>query len=405
MHILLTISWRNIWRHPARSGILLAAITIGVWAGIIVSGWGNGLIEQRINYLIGTELSHGQIHHPEFLTEREPWMYLEDAGSILDWLEEDERVRSFSPRTLTDGMARSPVTTSGVRIRGVDPVKEKETVTLFERVIEGDWFGGESRNPVVIGRELADKLNLELNDRLVLQFQDMENELTAGAFNIVGIFQSASTDYDERNVIVRSDDLSELLGRQQVYHEIAMSMTEENLADSVVADLNTEFPSVDAQTWYELSPEIRYYASYGGVMTYYMMVIIMLALAFGILNTMLMAIFERMRELGMLLSIGMSKSRVFTMIMVESVMLTLSGAVLGMLSGWLSIRYLGDRGIDMQMFGEGLAEFGIEPVTYPFVTTGEYFGVTGIVIIAALLAAVYPAMKAIRLNPVQAARE
>jgi len=405
MHILLTISWRNIWRHPARSGILMAAIIVGTWAGILTAGWVNGLLEQRIEYLIGTELSHVQIHHPEYRVEREPWMAISEAEDVISFLSEDERVASFSPRTMAEGLARSPVTAAGVRIRGMDPDLERATTSFHEQLVEGEWLDDPVRNPVLMGRALAEKLRLKPGQRLVLQFQDLDNQITAAAFHIAGIFQSPSSEYDERNVLVRSEDLSGLVAGSFICHELAVRLHEIEDADALASDLNTRFPDNHAQTWFELSPEIRYLSDWGGIMTYILMIIIMLALSFGILNTMLMAIFERTRELGMLISIGMSRTRVFVMIMLESLVLTMSGALAGFLLSWITIGYLSDRGIDMSKFAEGLAEFGFDPMTYPFVTAGEYAAISAIVIFAALLASVYPAIKAVRLNPVEASKD
>jgi len=405
MITLLTISWRNIWRHPARSGILMAAIIVGTCAGILTAGWINGLLEQRIEYLIGTELSHVQVHHPEYRVEREPWMAVARAEEVIAYVRGDERVASFSPRTLAEGLARSPVSTSGVMIRGVDPDRERATTSFHERLVEGDWLDVPMRNPVLMGRALAEKLQLKPGQRLVLQFQDLDNQITAAAFHIAGIFQSPSSDYDERNVLVRSEDLSQLVAGSFICHELAVRLHEIEDANAIAADVNTRFPENHAQTWFELSPEIRYLSDWGGIMTYILMIIIMLALSFGILNTMLMAIFERMRELGMLISIGMSRTRVFVMIMLESLMLTMSGALAGFVLSWITIGYLSDHGIDMSKFAEGLAEFGFDPMTYPFVTAGEYAAISAIVICAALLASIYPAIKAVRLNPVEASKD
>ena len=405
MNILLTIAWRNIWRHPARSGILIAAIVAGTWAGIVTAGWTNGLVGQRVEYLIGTELSHAQIHHPEFRLEREVWMTIPDALDILVCLDGHPKVHSISPRTLAFGLAMSPVTTSGVQIRGVDPLKERATTTFHERIVDGSWFEDEARNPVIIGRRLSDRLGLGIGNRLVLQFQDLDNQITAGAFHITGIFKSASADYDERNVIVRDRDLYKLIAEQPVWHEIAISLMDRDDAESLVAEINEQFPDVHAQTWFQLSPEVRYMTDWSGIITLLLMAIIMMALSFGILNTMLMAIFERKRELGMLLSIGMGRSRVFNMIMLESLMLTLGGASAGMALSYLTLQYLSKKGIDMSLFSDGLAEFGFDPVTYPFVTAGELAGVAVIVIIAALLAALWPAIKVVRLNPVEASKD
>ncbi|MDI6402279.1 ABC transporter permease [Balneolaceae bacterium ANBcel3] len=405
MKLLWIVSWRNIWRHPARSSVLLAAIVGGLWAGIVTSGWGNGMINQRIEYVIGTELTHAQIHHPEYRTEREPQMSVPEADEILQWLESNPKIENHSVRTLSDGMARSAVTTSGVRIRGVNPASEIKVTTLHNEIREGEFLPDDVRYPVAIGERLAQKLNLEVHERLVLQFQDIHNDITSASFTIAGIFKTASGDFDEYNVFVKREDLAGLLGDEHLIHEMVMSVYDREDVASVVESINEAFPLISAQTWYQLSPELRYLTDMIGIMLYIIMAVIMLALAFGILNTMLMAIFERTRELGMLLSVGMSRARVFFMILIESVMLSFSGALTGLALGWLTIYWLSDRGIDLSVFGDGLAEFGIDTVIYPALGGFDYFMVTLIVLIAVFGASVYPGIKAIRLNPIEAARE
>ncbi len=405
MKMLLSISWRNIWRHPARSGVLIMAIIAGLWAGILVSALTNGWIHQRFVNMIQEEITHAQIHHPEYLTEREPWMYIENPDDIFTFLDRDARVNSWSARTLTDGMIQSPLTSSGVQIRGVQTDRERATTTFHENLTQGDYLDSELRNPVLLGERLADKLNVEVGNRIVLTFQDLDNEITSGSFTISGLFRTASNPYDERNVFVRNENLQELLG-DTIFHEIAMMLQDEGLSDAVTGDINSEFENIAADTWYELSPELRYITDMGGGLIVYIMAVIMLALAFGILNTMLMAIFERMRELGMLLAIGMNKMRVFFMIMLESVILTLTGAAGGLLLAWLTLEYLGEKGIDMTaMGGDSMAEFGYDAVVYPIAYTNDYITTITLVVITALLAAIYPAFKALRLNPGEVVRE
>ena len=405
MKMLLSISWRNIWRHPARSGVLIMAIIAGLWAGILVSALTNGWIHQRFVNMIQEEITHAQIHHPEYLTEREPWMYIENPDDIFTILDRDARVNSWSARTLTDGMIQSPLTSSGVQIRGVQTDRERATTTFHENLTQGDYLDSELRNPVLLGERLADKLNVEVGNRIVLTFQDLDNEITSGSFTISGLFRTASNPYDERNVFVRNENLQELLG-DTIFHEIAMMLQDEGLSDAVTSDINSEFENIAAESWYELSPELRYITDMGGGLIVYIMAVIMLALAFGILNTMLMAIFERMRELGMLLAIGMNKMRVFFMIMLESVILTLTGAAGGLLLAWLTLEYLGEKGIDMTaMGGDSMAEFGYDAVVYPIAYTNDYITTITLVVITALLAAIYPAFKALRLNPGEVVRE
>ncbi len=406
MTILLSISWRNIWRHPARSGVLLGAIIAGLWAGIMVSSLTNGWIQQRFDNLIQEELAHVQIHHPEFLTEREPWMHIDDTDEISAFLENDDRVSSFTVRTLSDAMIQSALTSSGVQIRGVDPDRERQTTTFHENLIEGEYLDAEVRNPVLLGERLVEKLNVDIGNRVVLSFQDLENDIISGAFNITGIFKTANAPYDERHVFVRAEDLYTLISDRPIHHEIAIMLHDQTESDDLAADLNQQISGITAETWYDLSPELKYITDMGGSMTFYIMVVIMLALAFGILNTMLMAIFERMRELGMLMAIGMSKLRVFVMIMLESVILTLTGASTGLVIAHLSVNYLGRIGLDMSgVGGESMAEFGYDAVVYPIAGTNDYVTTIILVVFTAIIAAVYPAIKALRLNPADVVRD
>ncbi len=405
MKTLITIAWRNIWRHPARSGVLLAAVVVGLWAGVVTVGTVNGLMQQRVDYLIDSEIAHAQIHHPEFLAEGYSWLFIPDHEGILDWLDADPRVTAWSARTMTDGMLQSPIKTSGVRIRGIDIQQETGTTDFHENMVDGEYLDSDVRNAVIVGRSLASDHNLRIGNRLVLVFEDVNNELTSGSFNIVGFFESASTEFDDRNVYVRSGDFSRYLADELIVHEIAMRFSEPEMAATVVGDINSAFSGVEAQTWRELSPELNVLVELGDVMLYVITMIIMMALAFGILNTMLMALFERMREIGMLLSIGMSKARVFSMILLESVILTLSGALTGIILAWLSVLYLAENGINLEQFAAGVAELGWDHIIYPIISFPEYAGIVVLVIVITLLSSVYPAIKAIRINPLEAARD
>ncbi|MEX0779986.1 MAG: FtsX-like permease family protein [Balneolales bacterium] len=402
----MKISWRNIWRSPGRSGVLLAAIAAGLWAGVTTASITNGFIQQRFERLIESEISHVQVHHPEFLTEREPQMHLAEAEEIIEFLQQDTDVKDFTARTLVDGMIQSPVTTSGVQIRGIQPEAEQQTTSIQDLIIEGEYLDTDVRNPLIIGRALAERLNVNIGTRVVLTFQDIDNELVSSAFNIVGLFSATSSAEEEGKVFTTSAILSDYIAGEMVYHELAVLMQHEEMSESMANTLNQRFLKMEAQTWSELSPELRYLTDVGYVSSYIFMIIILLALAFGILNTMLMAIFERSRELGMLLAIGMNKVRVFLMITLETVLLTLTGAVIGMALGLITIRYLSSEGLNLESVGgSSLEEFGYAAIVYPVLGTQSFFVITLLVIFTALIAAVYPAIKALRLKPAEAVRD
>jgi len=305
-----------------------------------------------------------------------------------------------------DGMIQSAATTSGARIIGVDKEMERETTTFHHNLTEGEYLGNDLRNPIFIGEDLINKLNVEIGDRIVLTFQNIENEITSGAFTVSGVFRTGQNLYDEQTVYVNRNDLSGLVANRPLYHEIAIMLYDRSQGEQLVSEINENFSSVTAETWIELSPEMRYMTQASGSYMFYIMIVILFALAFGILNTMTMAIFERMRELGMLMAIGMNKLRVFTMIMLESVMLTLTGAAVGIFVGYLTVNYFNKNGLDLTAIGGDSFEiWGYEALVYPYVNPEEYLYVMILVIATALLAAIYPALKALKLVPGEVVRE
>lgn len=395
--ILLTIAWRNIWRHPARSSVLLGAIAIGLWAGVFTVATMNGMLKQRFDYLIENEVSHIQIHNPEFLTERHPSDVIKNSEDLREWLNLHHQIQSYSSRVLVDGILQSTVKASGVRIRGIDREEEVKTTIFYQNMISGNYFETEIRNPILIGEKLASENRIELGHRIVLTFEDALGDLVSSSFNVIGIFRSASTDFDGSNVFVDRKDLSNLLSIGDGLHEIAIRLYELEQFHHVASDLKDSFPAHKVRTWRQVSPELSTLIDLGGVMLYIVTFIIMLALAFGILNTMLMALFERTSELGVLLSIGMDRLRIFLMMMIESCILTLVGSFVGMLAAFATITYLRPRGVNFEMFADGIAQLGWDHRVYPFLSFSEYVTILLIVILVSFFASLYPAYRAMRL--------
>ena len=185
-------------------------------------------------------------------------------------------------------------------------------------------------------------------------------------------------------------------------HEIAVVTDQQTNEELLAANYNTKYPGDLAETWKEIAPELAFMLEMYSQSLYILLVIIMLALVFGIVNTMLMAVLERMRELGMLMAIGMNKVRVFFMVVIETLYLSTVGAPIGLLVSWLTIKYYRSAGVDLTSYSEGLESFGYSSILYPYVQTDAYIIVTVGVIITAVIGALYPAWKAIKLNPVEA---
>ena len=210
--------------------------------------------------------------------------------------------------------------------------------------------------------------------------------------------------FDEANVFVQKEDVERILSMEGYVNEIAMRLHDIEAVPAVQEELQKQFSAYEAeiQSWREIQPELAYINDATWQINYLILIIILLALAFGILNTMLMAIFERVKEIGVLMAVGMSKNRIFWMIILETVFLSLTGAAMGMfVSVWL-VYTTGTSGIDLSMFAQGLESFGINSTIYPSLEPRFYANLALMVIVAAMISALYPAMKALRMRPVEA---
>ncbi len=402
--MLIKVSWRNIWRNKLRSLVVIASIVLGIWAGIFLMALNNGFVVQRAATVINNSISHIQIHNPEFLDDNSIDYYLSDLEPMVSALEKNPKVRSFTQRLIMNGMASSPTGGYGVKITGIDPGQESEVTHIHQKVIEGGYLEGVKKNPVLIGERLANKLKVKLRSKIVLTFQNTEGDIIAGAFRVAGIYKTVDAKYDEMNLFTKAEDIHSLLEEGPLYHEVAILANNREEVNSLEDELKGQFPGVTIRSWDEISPELGYYTEIMDQMMYIFVGIILLGLAFGIVNTMLMAVLERRRELGMLMSVGMNKIKVFTMIMLETLFLSLTGGPLGIFLSYLTITYFAINGMDLSVVSKGLENLGVSAILYPVLDNEFYFNIALEVVIIALLASIYPAIKALKLKPAEAVR-
>lgn len=242
--------------------------------------------------------------------------------------------------------------------------------------------------------------------RLVISFQDINGQITGEKFRVSGIYKTSNRMFDEMAVFVNKKDLARITGYDEnTTHEIAVMLTDRGLANDFAAQMREKYPDHKIESWGEIDPMLIMLAEYMGIYNYFLLGIILAALAFGIVNTMLMAVMERTKELGMLAAIGMNRKRVFNMIMVETIFLTIVGAIAGMLINIGIITHFSKVGFDLtKAMGEAFEAIGYDTVIYPELNPATYVGFTILVIVAAILSSIYPAVKAIKLNPAEAVR-
>ena len=400
--MLLKLSWKNIWRSKLRSLVVIGSIAMGIWAMIFGNAFMNGFIVSYMANTINHDISHIQVHHPDFKRDQEIKFSVSDGNQKAVQIRSWQGVKGAATRTLVTGMVSSPRKASGVQIRGIDIENEAVVTRLDSLIGEGDYFEGISRNPVVIGSKLAENLQVSVKSKVVLTFNDVNGTLTQISCRIAGIIKSSNLSLGESYVFMRQDDLARQLGIEGEIHEIAVLLESQVDPETIVSRFQSEYPGDLVETWQEIAPQLAYLQDIYGNMLYVLMGIILTALVFGIINTMLMAVLERMKELGMLMAVGMTKIRVFLMIMIETIYLGIIGAPVGLLFGWATVSYLNSKGVDLTAYSEGLEAFGYDSILYPYVADEVYLIVTIGVFITAFVGAIYPALKAIRLKPVEA---
>ena len=403
--MITTIAWRNIWRNKTRSLVIMTSVALGLWAGAFIAAlyWGMG--QERMRIAIENEIAHLQLHAPDFTLEFTNIPAIANVNELAAQITAMQGVKAVSARSIAMGMLATATGSAGIQINGIEPNAEAATSQLKSKLKEGTYFESKKTNTVLVGAKLAKKLKLKLNSKVVLTFQDKEDNLVSAAFRVEGIYQSYNTALDERNVYVPITTLNNLLGLQHEAHEVAVLLQSDELTPLAKATISEQNPALKVQDWKEISPETGLILSTMGQASMVFVVIILLALAFGIINTMLMAVLERTREIGVLMALGMNKLKLFAMILTETFMLVMVGCPFGLLLAWGVIQFLSKKGIDLtNIAGQTMQDFGFSNVIYPSLPANQYLQIVILVVITAIVSAFFPAIRALKLKPVEAIR-
>jgi len=428
--MIFSIAWKNVWRNRLRSLIVMIAVTIGMIGGIFSSAVFKGMSDQRVREAIQYETGHIQIHHPRFMENQELEYTLDHPQELARDIESMEGVKAVSRRMELPVMIKSTSTGTGVQLLGIDPSEEKQVTSINQAVYDsnrvaseygfqdterisrflkdsvGRYFKASSRSEqIVIGEELAEQLKVDVKSKVVVNLQTADGTLSGGVFRVAGIYRITNSAFENTVAFVKKDALASLTGLdREATHELVVRLADDQQVGPVMARLKEKYPELSILSWKDIQPELGMITQWLDVMLYFIMVIILLALGFGIVNTMLMVVMERVKELGMLMAIGMNRLRVFSMIMLETIFLSITGGVIGMALSAVLVHYTGSEGINLKAFSQGLEAVGYNPMLYPQIGVAFYLTITGLIIVTAIIASIYPAVKALKMNPAEALR-
>lgn len=399
--MLIKLAWRNIWRNRNRSAVIMLSVAVGLFSGIAVNSLYKGMMNSRVRTVIQTETGHIQLHAKGFNEDMNPALYIKNIDEITEKLQIMPEIASLTERVVTPGMLTTATGSAGINIIGINPNEETGVSGLKNKIIEGQMTWEVQKKGLLVGKKLMRKLKLKIGSKVVLTTVDTSSNLISGAFKIVGCFQSANAILDEITVYVSKNDLRELIGLTDETHEIAVLLKSDEYVDYCVKNISIRYPQLTIDSWETLSPETELMVGTINTYSFIILTIIMITLSFGIMNTMMMSVFERRKETGMMMALGMSKNRLLLLILTETSLLTLGGIPFAIGIAWITIEYYGDKGIDFSGMGEEMMRsFGFEMAIYPIFPSNAIPGIILIIVATALISSVLPIWKSLQMNPI-----
>lgn len=407
MLLYVKLGWRNILRNKKRSAVVISSIGMGVLLMIITMSVVNGMNYQMVDNTISTSLGHVSIHKKGFSENLKPSFGFVPGDGLYDRIDGAADVKGRAARIKIQGMIRSSEASQGVVITGIDPAQERSVSMLPEYMLEGEGEGypdSPDGDWIVISGKLAEKLDLVAGDRLVIMLQDRKDEITGESFYVRGIFVSPVESFDRFVVFTGIKKLQSLAAMGDRISEISIRTKNRDMAQDVKKELSGFItdPSIETATWQEMAPSMMSAIRLYDAMMFIFFAIIFVTVIFSVANTMIMAIMERFHELGVMKCIGTRPVNIFIMVTSEAVNLGLAGLAAGLAAGMLLVGVFTFTGIDLSFFSESMRIWGTGSVIYPLLMLKDILASMLIVFMTAVIASIYPAVKAARIKPMEA---
>ena len=401
----LQLAWRNIWRNPRRTIVILIAVFIGVWSMVLLGALMRGIAVGMIKNGIATLTGDIQIHHQGYHDDPA----IENSISHPQGLEKtlNELLPAgalWSSRVRVNAIANNARHSSGVTMVGIDPAKEAKVSFIGTAISSGRYLEPNDSNGILIGEALLEKFETKIGHKLVLMSQAANQEIASRAFRIVGVFKAEMESTEKQFVFVTLSASQKMLKLDAGISEISILLPKDAEIRKVYHQLKSALPSdkFEIHTWQELLPfQTAYLRILDGFMWFWFL-IVFVAMGFGIVNTTLMAVFERMREFGLMKALGMKPGWILREVLVESFLILICGMFIGNFMGFLSIYALSGTGIDLSALAAGAEYAGMTRIIYPAVAIKDVIVSNLTVLLLGLLVSLYPAIKASRFTPVQA---
>lgn len=399
LKLLVALSVRNLFRHKRRNLMLLMAIVVAVAGVVVTNGLIRGMQFDMREAAVANLTGHIKVLAPGYLDDPNIEKSFELAP---DWQPDIPEMEGWARRIRIPAVIMSERETRGVQFVGVDPAQENISF-LGDVDITGEGLTDAEDGRVLIGVELARQLETEVGRRLVLITQGLDGRNREAGFRIAGLYDAEGTALEKQFVFTGVTALQRMV-EAPVVTEVSIKLVDELKEAAVKDSLSGAFSALDVMDWQELEPQAAAMFVYVDSAILIWFLVIMGALIFGLVNTLITAVMERIREFGMLRAVGMKASAVILQVVFESTIIMLVGVSVGVLVGWiLATQWLGD-GIDLSQWAQGVEMAGMRSVLTPHILAEDVILVTGLSLFFGVLAALYPAWRAVKIKPLEALR-
>jgi len=396
------LSWRYLWRNHRRTLIMLLAISVGVWAMIFMTALMRGMVDQMIEDGIDALPGLVQVHDPAYRDDPNIVNNLPVPTAELRDVLGNPPVEAWAMRVKVPAMISSERESRGVTLLGVDPGPEVALGFDLESIVAGRFLEGPEDQGLVVGRRMLERLETDLGKRVVVMSQDPGNAIADRGFRIVGVFEGKLSAQEDNLIYAAISTTQEFLGMGDRVSEIAVTGGDYRDVDELLVTVRAAFgDTVEVLAWTGLD---TYLGMMMGVMDGFVLVwvvVIFLALSFGLANTLMMAVFERVREIGLMQALGMRPASILYQVLLESLMLLILGLLVGNALAVLSILPIRD-GIDLSVVAEGIEMMGASSTLYPSLNPRDLVTANAVVIVLGILTSLLPAWRASRYRPVEA---
>lgn len=403
--LIVQLSLRNLLRHRRRNLLLLMAVAVAVGSVLVTASLIRGFQIDLADSAVSNLTGHVKVQAPGYRDDPtiERGFELGDAwqGAI-----QQAPVLGTAARVRVPAVVMSERETRGIQLVGVDPGAESISF-LGDVDIRGEALTGADDRRLLIGEALAEQLKTDVGRRLVLMAQGSDGRSREAGFRIAGTFDSEGTSLEKAFVFTGTERLQDMLDTGAVT-ELSVRLQDVPELDAEMEAIRLRlakaYPDLEVANWLELEPQAAAMFVYADTGIFIWFAVMMAALIFGLINTLITAVMERVRELGMLRAVGMRSGAVVTQVVIESSLIVSIGVAVGAVVGYaLSTLWLGD-GIDLSQYAEGMEMAGMRSILVPRVLTSDFLMICSLSVVVGVLASLYPARQAVKPSPLQALR-